>query len=101
MHHFTDPTDGENVVTLDPSETFWMPGDRSTQWPMIVRVLLWHPDATNVLVVGSRADRNGDPIEHQSTSEHLMLGGVESRFQHFPAWLIDALSRGTSPLQLV
>lgn len=91
--------DTESIVTLDASEAFLMLGDRSTRWPMVVRVLEWPQNGTYVRVSGHRADRNGNPIAHQPTSECLMLS-YDSRLKDFPAWLIDALSRGTSPLAL-
>lgn len=87
------------IVTLETSEVFLMLGDRSTCWPMIVRVLEWQQDGTYVKVSGHRAARNGEAITHQPTSECLMLGH-DSRLRDFPAWLIDALSRGTAPLML-
>lgn len=88
------------IATLEASEAFLMLGDRSTRWPMVVRVMEWPIGGTYVKVSGHRADRNGDPIAHQPTSECLMLGH-DSRLKDFPAWLVDALSRGTSPLALV
>lgn len=88
------------VVTLEASEAFLMLGDRSTRWPMVVRVLEWSEGGTYVKVSGHRANRYGDPIAHQPTSECLMLG-YDARLKDFPTWLVDALGRGTLPLGLV
>lgn len=79
-----------NVISLEASEAFLLLGDRATQWPMVVRVLEWEPGGTFVKLSGHRADRNGQPITHQPTSECLMLG-ADSRLQHLPAWLLDVL----------
>lgn len=89
----------DNIVTLDASEAYLMLGDNVIRWPMVVRVLEWPAGGTYVKASGHRADRNGDPIAHQPTSECLMLGR-DSRLKDFPVWLVDALSRGTSPLVL-
>lgn len=91
--------DGADVVFLKTDEAFLLPGDKATQWPTVVRALTWHNGENFVQIRGHRADRNGDAILHQTTSEYLMLGH-DSRMNHFPAWLVDALSRGTSPLVL-
>lgn len=88
------------IVTLEASEAFLLLGDRATQWPMVVRVLEWEQGGTYVKLSGHRADRNGQPITHQPTSECLMLG-ADSRLQHLPGWLSDALTRGTAPLALI
>lgn len=88
----------ENIVTLDATEAFLLMGDRATQWPQVVRVLEWADGGTYVKVSGHRADRNGDPIAHQPTSECLMFG-ADSRLQYLPEWLTDSLSRGTSPIE--
>lgn len=89
----------ENIVTLEASEAFLLMGDRALQWPQVVRVLEWTTGGTYVKLSGHRADRNGDPIAHQATSECLILG-ADSRLQYLPAWLSDALAHGTSPLVL-
>jgi hypothetical protein len=89
----------DTVVTLDSSEAFLMMGSRINQWPMVVRILEWPEGGTYLKVSGHRADRNGDPIAEQPTSECLMLGH-DSRLADFPAWLADAVSRGTSPVRL-
>lgn len=98
MHYTVIGTD--IIVTLEASEVFLLLGDRSTSWPMVVRVLEWEQGGTYVKLSGHRADRNGEAIAHQPTSECLMLGH-DSRLKDFPVWLADALSRGTSPLILV
>jgi hypothetical protein len=91
--------DGADVVFLQTDEAFLLPGDRVNQWPAVVRVLEWHDGENFVQIRGHRADRNGDAILRQPTSEYLMLGH-DSRLQHFPAWLVDALNRGSHPLVL-
>lgn len=98
MHQTVIGTD--TIVILESSEAFLLLGDRQNRWPMVVRVLEWEPGGTYVKLSGHRADRNGEAITHQSTSECLMLGH-DSRLKDFPAWLADALSRGTAPLILV
>lgn len=92
--------DTENTITLEASEAFLLMGDRSTQWPQVVRLLEWTNGGTYVKCSGHRADRNGQSITHQPTSECLMLG-ADSRLQHLPEWLSDALTRGTAPLALI
>lgn len=62
MDHRVNGT--ENVITLDASEAFLLMGDRSTQWPQVVRVLQWTNGGTYVKLSGHRADRNGQPIPH-------------------------------------
>lgn len=91
--------DGADFVFLQTSEAFLMPGDRANQWPMVVRVLAWRDGENFVRVQGHRADRNGNALLRQPTSEYLMLGH-ESRLKHFPVWLVDAVSRGSHPLAL-
>lgn len=91
-----DPTMNHNVIgaahviTLQAGEAFLLMGDRSTQWPMVVRVLEWESGGTFVKLSGHRADRSGQAIEHQPTSECLMLE-TDSRLQHFPEWLREVL----------
>lgn len=80
----------DNIVTLEASETFLLMGDRSTQWPQVVRVLEWSDGGTYMKLSGHRADRNGEAITHQPTSEDLMFG-ADSRIQYFPQWLLDVL----------
>lgn len=90
---------GTDVVFLQTDEAFLIPGDTVIQWPMVVRALEWNNGENFIQIRGHRADRNGEAILHQATSEHLMIGH-DSRLKHFPVWLADALSRGSHPLVL-
>lgn len=87
-HSFIGTT---NILTLEASEAFLLMGDRSTQWPQVVRVLEWANGGTYVKFSGHRADRNGQAIVHQPTSECLMIG-YDSRLQHVPHWLREVLA---------